>query len=95
MVSFQVLAAHLGLPEHEFIEDELEEANAVESSYTKIRHLWGQYCSFCDIEVNGGVKVGIAAKCKEAGVNLFTAASAIFTEIDIGSAIDKLKVSVA
>lgn len=77
---FQILSVHPGLPGQEFIE----------SGYEKIRAL-REKCPGCDIEVDGGVKVGIAKKCRQAGANLFVAASAIFGKEDIAGAIEELK----
>ena len=93
IVSFQILAVHPGASGQQFIDDSIgssRETNYIESSYEKIRRLREQ-CSYCDIEVDGGIKVGIAKKCREAGANLFSAASAIFETSDIPKAIEDLK----
>jgi len=90
VVSFQILAVHPGLTGQQFIDGGGSSMLYVESSYEKIRRLREQ-CSYCDIEVDGGIKVGIAKKCREAGANLFSAASAIFGTPDIPKAIEELK----
>lgn len=80
IVGFQVLAVTPGLPGQSFIE----------SSYEKLRYIRNK-CPHCDLEIDGGVKTGIAKKCKEAGANLFVAASAIFGGSDIAESIASLK----
>jgi len=92
-VSFQILAVHPGVSGQQFIDDStgsLQAPSYIESSYEKIRRIREQ-CSYCDIEVDGGVKIGIAKKCREAGANLFSAASAIYSQPDIAKAIEDLK----
>lgn len=91
IVSFQVLAVHPGLPGQDFIEN--PDSASTESSYDAIRHI-REHCKWCDIEVDGGVKPGIAKKCREAGANLFAAASAIFGAPDIREAIEELEADV-
>ncbi len=66
----------------------------MESSYDKIRYI-REKIPYADIEVDGGVKPGIARTCKEAGANLFAAASAIFSHENPGRAIEELKKEVA
>lgn len=90
VVSFQVLAVHPGVAGQRFIEGNPWDADFVESSYDAIRHI-RELCSFCDIEVDGGVKPGVAKKCREAGANLFAAASSIFGAADVEKAIEDLK----
>lgn len=84
VVCFQILAVHPGLPGQLF----------QESSYDKIRYI-REKCPYCDIEVDGGVKPRIARKCKEAGANLFAAASAVFNAPDIQEAITNLQHDIA
>lgn len=43
------------------------------------------------IEVDGGVKVGVAKKCAAAGATHLVAASAIFDAVDVEKAIEELK----
>lgn len=64
---YQVLAVHPGLPGQLFIE----------SSYDKIRYI-REKCPHCNIEVDGGINVGVARRCKDAGADIFVAASAVF-----------------
>lgn len=90
VVSFQVLAVHPGVAGQKFIEGNLWDADFVESSYDAIKHI-REHCSFCDIEVDGGVKPGIAKKCREAGANLFAIASAVFSASDVKEAIESLR----
>ncbi|MBI2097014.1 MAG: hypothetical protein HYT40_02585 [Candidatus Sungbacteria bacterium] len=90
IISFQVLSVHPGLAGQQFIDGETGGDAYLESSYDKIKRL-REHCPFCDIEVDGGVKVGIAKKCKEAGANLFAVASAVFGAPDINEAINELK----
>ncbi len=80
IVCFQVLAVNPGLPGQSFIE----------SSYDKLAYI-RRKCPHCDLEIDGGVKVGIAKKCKDAGANLFVSASAIFDSEDINGAIEWLR----
>ncbi|MBI4135068.1 MAG: hypothetical protein HY471_03120 [Candidatus Sungbacteria bacterium] len=94
VVSFQVLAVHPGLPGQKFIDGSPPDTNYAESSYDKIRHL-REYCAFCDLEVDGGVKPGIAKKCREAGANLFAAATSIFSYSNAEEAIKNLQNDVA
>lgn len=68
VVSFQVLCVHPGMAGQEFLEESLVSIRALRAA-----------SSWCDIEVDGGMKVGIARRCKEAGANLFVAASAVFS----------------
>lgn len=77
---FQVLAVHPGFPGQLF----------QESAYDKIKQI-RHACRHCDLEVDGGIKPGIARKCREAGANLFAAASAIFDAADPPRAIEELK----
>lgn len=90
IVSFQVLAVHPGLAGQQFIDGSAWDHDFVESSYDAVRHL-REHCSFCDIEVDGGVKPGIAKKCREAGANLFAAASAVYSHDNAKEAIGELK----
>lgn len=78
--AFQVLCVHPGLPGQLFIE----------SSYDKIKYI-RTHCPDCDIEVDGGIKVGIARMCIVAGANIFVAASAIFGSDNIKQNIENLK----
>ena len=94
-VGFQVLAVHPGLAGQSLIEGGGGGAFPyLESSYEKISRLRA-LCPTCDIEVDGGVKLGIAKKCREAGANLFAISSAIFSAPDIGEAIKAFKQDVA
>lgn len=79
-VFFQILAVHPGLPGQLF----------QENGYDKIKYI-RQKCHHCDIEVDGGIKPDIAKKCREAGANLFAAASWIFDAPDPLRAIKELK----
>jgi len=90
IVSLQVLSVHPGLSGQTFIEGGGEGSSYLESSYEKIKRLREQSTS-CDIEVDGGVKIGIAKKCREAGATLFAIASAIYGAPDIAKAIEELK----
>lgn len=56
----------------------------------KVRGL-REACPECIIEVDGGVNTETAKKAVEAGASILTAASAIFEERDIKSAIENLK----
>lgn len=101
VVSFQVLSVHPGLAGQEFIGEGIGDsgqgigtAPAIESSYDKIRHI-REHCSYCDIEVDGGVKLGVAKLARNAGANLFAAASAIFNAPDIKKAVEDLKYDVS
>ena len=69
---FQILAVRPGRAGQEF----------QASNYDKIRDL-RTACPSCTIEVDGGVKIGVARQCVEAGANILAAASAIFGEKDI------------
>lgn len=80
IVGFQVLSVHPGTPGQLFIE----------SGYDKIRYI-REKCPLCDIEVDGGVKAGIAKKCREAGANLFVSASAIFNAETVRQGVEDLK----
>ncbi|MBU6415216.1 hypothetical protein KGQ34_03180 [Patescibacteria group bacterium] len=80
----QVLAVRPGLAGQEF-----EGHN-----YSKIKHLRA-LCPDCRIEVDGGVKVGVAKRCVEMGADYLAAASAIFGERDPLAGIEKLKRNVA
>ena len=80
IVCFQILAVYPGLPGQLFLEN----------SYDKIRYIRGK-CPYCDIEIDGGIKQGIAKKCKKAGANLFVSAFAIFNAPDIKKAISDLQ----
>ena len=77
---FQILAVKPGHAGQEFLEE----------NYEKIKQL-RRICTGCDIEVDGGVKMGVAEKCVAAGANILVAASAIFGDKDIKRAIDMLK----
>lgn len=90
VVSFQVLAVHPGPAGQKFIDGSPEDANYAESSYDKIKHI-REHCSFCDIEIDGGVTPGIAKKCREVGANLIVAASAIFNAPSIQEGVDAIK----
>ncbi|MBI2055061.1 MAG: hypothetical protein HYT39_03110 [Candidatus Sungbacteria bacterium] len=92
--SFQVLSVHPGATGQQFIEGNPAGGEYVESSYEKIRHL-RDHCPTCDIEVDGGIKVGIAKKCREAGANLFAVGWAIFSAPDTEAAIKALKDDIA
>ena len=80
VVCYQVLSVHPGLPGQLLIE----------SSYDKIKYIRAN-CPHCDLEVDGGVNSETIQKCRDAGANLFTAASAIFDQSDPKGAIDSLK----
>lgn len=88
--SFQILSVHPGLAGQKFIEGKKGRNKYIESSYDKIRHL-REHCPECDIEVDGGLRLGIAKKCREAGANLFAVATAIFSAPDIEAAIKALR----
>jgi ribulose-phosphate 3-epimerase len=94
VVSYQVLAVHPGLAGQDVIDAGPEDHNYVESSYDAVRHIRDRL-PWCDIEVDGGVRVGTAKKFKEAGANLLAAASAIFSAPDIKKAIEELEEDVA
>ncbi|MDO8500007.1 MAG: hypothetical protein Q7S66_05150 [bacterium] len=72
----QVLAVHSGLAGQEF------QAH----NYAKIKHLRA-LCPHCKIEVDGGVKIGVARHAVEMGADMLVAASSIFSSSDIGQAI--------
>ena len=84
IVGFQVLSVHPGVAGQLFIE----------SGYDKIRYI-REKCPWCDIEVDGGVKAGVAKKCTEAGANLFVSASAIFNAKTIKQGVDDLKADIS
>lgn len=73
---FQILAVHPGLAGQEF------QAH----NYSKIKHLRA-LCSDCKIEVDGGVKIGVARHAAEMGADVLVAASGIFNAPDIEQAI--------
>jgi ribulose-phosphate 3-epimerase len=80
ITGFQVLAVHPGFPGQLF----------QENTYDKIKYI-RQKCPYCDLEVDGGVKPGIAQKCQEAGANHIAAASAIIDAQNPLRALDELK----
>ena len=92
--AFQILAVHPGVSGQQFIDEGNVEQPYLESSYDKIKRLREQ-CPTCSIEVDGGVKLGIAKQCKEAGANRFAAASAIYSQPDIAKAVEDLKKDVS
>lgn len=99
VVSFQVLSVHPGLAGQVFIGDSgqgIANSNAefIESAYDAVKHI-REHCSYCDIEVDGGIKLGVAKHARNAGANLFAAASAIFNAPDIKKAIEDLKYDVS
>ena len=77
---FQILAVHPGLAGQEF------QAH----NYSKIRHLRA-LCGSCKIEVDGGIKLGVARHAIEAGADTLAAASSIFGAKDIEKAIRVLQ----
>ena len=76
----QVLAVHPGLAGQEF------QAH----NYSKIKHLRA-LCPDCKIEVDGGVKLGVARLAAEAGADILAAASSVFGASDIDQAIRVLQ----
>ena len=92
-ISFQILSVHPGLAGQTLI-DNWGALPYLESSYDKIRELRA-HCQDCDIEVDGGIKLGIAKQCKEEGANLFAISSAIFSAPDISTAIAQFKEDIA
>ena len=92
--SFQVLCVHPGVAGQKFIEGTMGSNEYLESSYDKIQHI-REHCPDCDIEVDGGLRLGIAKKCREVGANLFAAATAVFSGKNIKKAIQDLKDDVA
>ena len=56
----------------------------------KIKHV-RTFCNQCIIEVDGGVNFDTASRAIEAGANILTAASIIFSSADIKKTIEKLK----
>ncbi|MBI2640145.1 MAG: hypothetical protein HYW90_04655 [Candidatus Sungbacteria bacterium] len=77
---FQILAVHPGLAGQEF----------QPHNYSKIRHLRA-LCGGCKIEVDGGVKIGVARHAVEAGADVLVAASSVFGAEDIEKAIRVLR----
>lgn len=63
----QILAVHPGRAGQEF----------QGHNYSKIRHLRA-LCPDCKIEVDGGIKLGVARLVAEAGANILAAASSVF-----------------
>lgn len=94
VVSYQVLAVHPGLAGQDVIDAGPEDRDYIESAYDAVRHIRDRL-KWCDIEVDGGVKVGTAKKFKDAGANLLAAASSIFAAPDIRKAIEDLEADVA
>lgn len=84
IVGFQVLSVHPGTAGQLFIE----------SGYDKIRYI-REKCPLCDIEVDGGVKAGVAKKCREAGANIFVSASAIFNAETIKQGVEDLRIDIS
>jgi ribulose-phosphate 3-epimerase len=76
----QVLSVYPGLAGQEFLEESID----------KIRHL-RENCPECIIEVDGGMKIGVAEKAIEAGADIIVAASAVFGKADVGKAIAELE----
>ncbi len=76
----QTLAVHPGVAGQEFDE----------YIFTKISDI-RRSCPGCMLEVDGGVKVGIARKCVGMGANIIVAASAIFNNPDVTEAYRALK----
>ena len=72
----QVLAVHPGLAGQEF----------QGHNYSKIKHL-RMLCADCKIEVDGGVKIGVARHAVEAGADILAAASSVFNAPDIEQAL--------
>ena len=63
----QALAVHPGLKGQEFQDETLDKIKHLRAADSKIL-----------IEVDGGMKVGIASRCVEAGANVITAASSLY-----------------
>lgn len=76
----QALAVHPGLAGQEF------QAH----NYSKIKHL-RTLCPDCRIEVDGGVKIGVARLAAESGANILAAASSVFGAENIEQAIRVLQ----
>jgi ribulose-phosphate 3-epimerase len=76
----QILAVHPGLAGQEF----------QGHNYSKIKHLRA-LCPPCKIEVDGGIKVGVARHAVSMGATVLVAASSVFNAPDIGQAIRILK----
>jgi len=76
----QILAVYPGLAGQKF----------QEHNYSKIKHLRA-LCPNCKIEVDGGVKIGIARHAVEAGADILAAASSIFSASDIEKALRLLQ----
>lgn len=76
----QILAVHPGLAGQEF------QAH----NYSKIKHL-RSLCPSCKIEVDGGVKIGVARLAVEAGANMLAAASSVFVAENTEQAIRVLQ----
>lgn len=72
---FQILSVHPGPAAQKFIEDSLD----------KVRHLRKE-CPQCIIEVDGGIKKGVAKRVAQAGANIIVSASAIFSPSRQGEA---------
>lgn len=72
----QVLAVNPGLAGQEF----------QGHNYSKIKHL-RTLCSSCKIEVDGGIKVGVARLAVESGADTLVAASSIFNAPDVEQAL--------
>lgn len=77
---FQILAVHPGFAGQEF----------QPHNYSKIQNLRA-LCGNCKIEVDGGVKIGVARHAVEAGADTLVAASSIFGAEDVERAIRILK----
>jgi ribulose-phosphate 3-epimerase len=76
----QFLAVHPGFAGQKFDEH----------NYYKIKKLRA-LDAHIPIEVDGGVKVGVAKKCASAGATHLVVASAIFDAVDVEKAIEELK----
>lgn len=76
----QILAVHPGLAGQEF-------SPAMLKKITRLRHL----CPLSIIEVDGGIKVGVAREAVRHGADILVSASAIFGAKDVGHAIRDLK----
>lgn len=79
-----VMAVHPGWAGQAFIPEALPKVEAVRAELER-RGL------SADVEVDGGVKLGNARRCVEAGANVLVAASAIFRADDIAAAARGLK----
>lgn len=77
---FQILAVHPGLAGQK----------AMDEAFDRIKEV-REACKSCIIEVDGGMNKEIAKRAVEAGANIINAASAIFSQKDIGKAIEELK----